>query len=332
MAYDSVVMQRAKTRMEENRRRREYALENRRAEIELRVPRVAEIDRMLGQTLAKVALATLRGNGDPASAIEALRDENLALQKEREQLLNAAGYPGDVLDDKPDCPKCGDTGWIGRDMCDCMKIICAQEQVKVLSKTLDLGEQDFRNFRLDYYSAEIDPAMGCSPRENMSRVLELCRNYAQNFGKYYFKNLFLYGAPGLGKTFISACIARTVAENGHSVVYESAANVFAAFETAKFSRNEEEGEAAREDTERYLKCDLLILDDLGSELTTAMTQANLYHLINTRLVSGKSTVISSNMSLDDVRRRYLPQIASRLEGEYRTLPFRGEDIRLKRFL
>lgn len=326
MSYDAAVLRRAEARLEDARRQRGSALAARRAEVEERVPRVAEIDARLRRTLLDVARATFRG-GDPTEEINALRDENLALQAERERLLAAAGYPADVLEDKPACPKCGDRGWVGTNMCDCLKILCAQEQIKELSKLLDLGEQSFQNFRLDYYSTEMDPAMGISPRENMTRVLEICRNYAQKFGKFYFDNLFLFGKPGLGKTFLSACIARVVSENGFSVVYDTAGNVFSAFEERKFSRDDEE---AREETNRYLNCDLLILDDLGSELTTALTQATLYTLINTRLVAGRRTVISSNLSMEEVHRRYSPQIASRLTGEFRTLPFVGEDIRLKR--
>ena len=133
---------------------------------------------------------------------------------------------------------------------------------------------------------------------------------------------------GLGKTFLSACIARTVSESGFSVVYDTAANVFAQFEARKFQRDSQDGQEAKDETRRYLNCDLLILDDLGSELTTQFTQSALYELVNTRLVGEKQTVISSNLSMEDVARRYSPQIASRLEGEYHVLHFFGDDIRL----
>ncbi|MGN0967916.1 MAG: ATP-binding protein [Oscillospiraceae bacterium] len=329
MSYDAAVLRRATARLEEQRRLRERALEDRRAEVELRVPRVAEIDARLRRTLLEVARATFQG-GDPTDSINALRDENLALQAERERLLAAAGYPPDVLEDKPACPKCRDKGWVGSQMCDCLKVLCAQEQIRELSKLLDLGEQSFQTFRLDVYSAEPDPRMGKSPRENMSLVLDICRNYANKFGKYYFDNLYLYGAPGLGKTFLSACIARVVSENGFSVVYDTAGNVFTAFESQKFSKDEEDARDAREEINRYLNCDLLILDDLGSEMTTALVQATLYTLLNTRLTAGRRTVISSNLTPDQVRSRYTPQIASRLEGEFRALPFFGSDIRLSR--
>ena len=328
MSYDAAVLRRATARLEEEKRRRQRALEQRRAEVEQRVPRVAEIDRRLRRTMLDVARVTFEG-GDPTAKINALRDENLALQSEREHLLTAAGYPADVLEDKPACLKCQDKGWVGARMCDCLKLLCAQEQIKELSKLLNLGEQSFETFNLEYYSTEIDPKWGISPRENMMRVFDICRNYALRFGKYYFDNLYLYGKPGLGKTFLSACIARVVSENGFSVVYDTAGNIFSAFEAQKFSRDGEDAREAREETNRYLNCDLLIVDDLGCELTTSFTQSTLYALVNTRLVEGKRTIISSNQSPDELRRRYTPQIASRLEGEYRALSFFGEDIRLK---
>lgn len=331
MAYDAVVLRRATERLKEENRRREQEAARRRAEVEENVPRVAEIDAQLRRTLLKVARATFKG-GDPTEEINALRDENLALQAERERLLIAAGYSADVLEEKPACAKCEDKGWVGARMCDCLKVLCAQEQIKELSKLLNLGEQTFDNFKLDYYSTEIDPAWGVAPRENMARVLDQCRNYANKFGKYYFDNLFLYGRPGLGKTFLSACIARVVSENGFSVVYDTVNNVFAAFEAQKFARYDEDNKDVREDTNRYLNCDLLILDDLGSEMTNNFTQTTLYQLLNERLVAGRRTVISSNLSPDELHQRYMPQIASRLTGEFRGLPFFGEDIRQKRYL
>ncbi|MEQ2443297.1 ATP-binding protein [Pseudoflavonifractor sp. CLA-AP-H29] len=330
MAYEQNVLRRATERLEDRRRRREEQQNARRREIYAAIPRVAEIDRQLRRTIVDIIAASLRQGSDPVPAIGAVRDKNLDLQAERAELLVAHGYPADALDDKPACPKCNDTGWRGAVMCQCLKNLCAQEQIKELSKLLDLGEQSFDTFSLDVYSPSPWRGSGISPRENMEMVYEICLNYAQKFGRFYFNNLFLSGAPGLGKTFLSACIARTVSENGFSVVYDTAVNIFSRFEDRKFSRDAEDTREARDETRRYLSCDLLILDDLGSEMTTPFVQSALYTLINSRLTADRRTVISSNLSMEDVRRRYAPQIASRLEGEYRVLPFFGEDIRLLR--
>ena len=330
MGYEASVLRRATKRLEEARRAREAAQDRLRGEIYAKLPRAAAIDRELRQTIVHIISASLRDGGDPAPALGEVREKNLALQRERAGLLEAHGYPPDALDDKPACPRCGDTGWVGASMCACLKKLCAQEQIAELSKLLDLGEQSFDTFSLDYYSPLPWPGESLTPRENMEFVLEVCSSYARRFGKFYFRNLFLTGAPGLGKTFLSACIARTVAEKGFSVVYDTAVNIFSRFEEQKFARDREEAGEARDETRRYLGCDLLILDDLGSELTTPFVQSALYTLINSRLTADKGTVISSNLTMDQVRQRYTPQIASRLEGEYRALPFYGEDIRLLR--
>ena len=328
MAYEQNVLRRAAERLEDQRRRREEAQNARRREIYAAIPRVAEIDRQLRRTIVDIIAASLRQGNDPVPAIGAVRDKNLDLQAERADLLVAHGYPADALDDKPACPRCSDTGWRGAVMCDCLKSLCAQEQIQELSKLLDLGEQSFDAFRLDYYSDQLWPGRASSPRTNMDLVYEVCLNYAQKFGRFHFKNLFLTGAPGLGKTFLSACIARSVSEQGFSVVYDTAGNIFAQFENRKFQRDAEGVQTARDETRRYLNCDLLILDDLGSELTTQFTQSALYELINTRLVSDRRTVISSNLTPEDVVRRYTPQISSRLLGEFYILHFFGDDIRL----
>ena len=328
MAYDANILRRATQRLETARRERLERLERLREQTYAREPRLEQLDRRLQATMAQLVAATLRRGGDPAQAVRAVKEENLELQQERAVLLGALGLPADARDDKPVCPLCRDTGWQGAKMCRCLGELCAQEQIKELSKLLDLGEQSFDTFRLDYYSPNPYPGRGASPRENMEIGYELCLNYARKFGRYGIKNLFLSGAPGLGKTFLSACIARTVSERGFSVVYDTAGNVFAQFEARKFQRDSQDGLEARDETRRYLNCDLLILDDLGSELTTQFTQSALYEVVNARLVGEKSTVISSNLSLEEVGRRYAPAIASRLRGEYHLLQFFGDDIRL----
>jgi len=330
MAYEADVLRRANTRLERERKSREEALEARRREIFQRIPRVAQIDRLLRTTMLEVAAASLKTGTDPLPAIEAARAKNMALQAERTRLLLEQGYGADALDEKPACPLCGDSGWRGAEMCRCLRKLCTEEQIRGLSHLLDLGEQSFDTFRLDYYSPLPWPGCDESPRANMELVYEICLNYAQKFSRFPIRDLFLTGAPGLGKTFLSACIARTVSEKGFSVVYDTAGAVFSQFEAQKFSRDQEDTREARDETRRYLSCDLLILDDLGSELTTAFVQSALYTLINTRLIAGKHTVISSNLSLEELRRRYSPQIASRIEGEYRSLSFYGDDIRLLR--
>ena len=330
MAYDPNIVRRASARLEENRRAREEQLEALRRQVYAREPRLARLDRQMRGAVAELAAAALRRGDRAAEVIRAIRAKNLDIQQERAVLLGGMGLPEDALDDKPACPLCGDTGWQGAQMCSCLKQLCAQEQIQELSKLLDLGEQSFDHFRLDYYSDTVYPGQATSPRDNMDLVYEVCLNYAQKFGHFQFKNLFLTGAPGLGKTFLSACIARSVSEQGFSVVYDTAANIFAQFENRKFQRDAEGVQSARDETRRYLNCDLLILDDLGSELTTQFIQSALYELVNTRLMGDRRMVISSNLTMTEVGKRYSPAIASRLMGEFYVLNFFGDDIRLRK--
>ncbi len=330
MAYDAQVLRRASARLKQQNAQRQQQREELRERLFTETPELRDIDRQLKGTILDIVGSALRTGRDPGPALQVIRDKNMDLQQRQAQLLQEMGYPADALDELPACPKCGDTGWVGAQMCDCLKIVYAQEQVKELSKLLNVGEQSFDQFSLDWYSPLPWPGESISPRENMELVYEVCLNYAQKFGKFFFQNLFLTGDPGLGKTFLSACIARTVAENGFSVVYDTASTILTQFEEGKFARDTEEGRQAREETNRYLHCDLLILDDLGSEARTPFFQSALYTLVNTRLVEGRATVISSNLSMEGIRNRYSGQVASRLEGEYQTLRFYGEDIRLQR--
>lgn len=320
MSYEPEVLRRAYQRMKEGQRLRAEAFASKKAMIYHQLPRVQAIDRQLRQGVVQAATAALKQGVDPAPAIQALRAESKALQAERKDLLTQAGYREEDLVEQPQCQQCRDTGWCGSTMCVCLRALCAEEQVRSLSSLLDLQGQSFDAFRLDYYPDDPGPN-GVSPRSHMKLVRDICQGYAARFECSGVKNLFLSGSPGLGKTFLSACIARVVSERGYSVVYDTAIHVFGRFEAEKFGR-EENGS-----TLRYLKCDLLILDDLGSEFTSPFVQAALYQVVNTRLIDGKHTVISSNLDPEGIRQRYSAQVASRLQGEYLCLGFLGEDIR-----
>ena len=322
MGWDGKVMRRALQRFQGDRRQGEERLEERREKIFARQPRLREIDRELRATMSRIIATALRRGTDPRPAVELLKAENLSLQKEKRELLEQMGLPEDCLEEKPACPLCGDSGYRNGAVCRCLRQYYAREQQRELSRMLDLRGQSFETFSLDWYSEECDPALGISARENMDWVYRTCRRYAGQFGPES-GSLLLTGDPGLGKTFLSAAIAREVSGEGWSVVYDTAGHIFESFEAKKFGR--EEGEDS--DVERILRCDLLILDDLGTEMTTAFVQSALYQIINGRLLERRATILSTNLRLEELGRRYSPQIASRLEGEYQILPFFGEDIR-----
>lgn len=332
MSYDAAIVQRASARLarrKEIRERRRWDLEQ---ELYRRQPRLRELDRAIGGTMAE--LAGLAISGKPIQAdgpeIADIRRRNLELQAQRAELLHTLGYAPDALDPTPACTRCGDSGWAGAEMCTCLKELCAQEQMKALTALLNLtDEQNFDRLRLDVYSDQ--PWEGKrSPRENMKRVVTVCEGFARRFPDYPLHNLLLSGGTGLGKTFLSGCIAREVSGRGYSVVYDTAISLFSTFEAKKFSRDLGQERQARDDTRRYLNCDLLILDDLGSELTTPLAQSTLYEVVNSRLQGGKHTIISTNLSMEQIGARYTPQVVSRLAGAYQELTFYGDDIRRMR--
>ena len=325
MAYTGEVLRRARERLAQAKAEREAENAEHLRRAYRQVPRLAEIDRALRLTMAQAAQTVFQQGGDPQAEFARIRQENQALQREREWLVEDNFEEG-FLDDAPVCTVCGGSGYVGARMCECLRELCRQEQKKELTLLTGAARETFEGFRLSYYSDQVDPNLGVSPRAVMTGTLQTCRRYAQSF-TLKSGNLLLNGNPGLGKTFLSACIARTVADGGYSVVYETAVHLFSCLEEAKFTDSQE----AKRQAEKYTACDLLIVDDLGTEMVTAFVQSALYRIVNTRLMEKKSTILNTNLTPGELGRRYSPQIASRIEGEYQILPFLGEDIRkLKR--
>jgi len=326
MALDGKILARAKVVLEERRRKKEEQIDRRIKEVYAKAPRVNELDIELRATMAELVGVAIRA--DAALQIDDIRKKNLILQDERRKEIKNAGFPENYIDDEYICVNCHDTGYINTKMCECLEDIYKKEQNASLSSLFKLGNETFETFSLSYYNDIPAPGTSISPRRNMDVIYEICMEYAGKFGSRSM-NLFFNGAPGLGKTFLSACIARVVADNGSSVVYDMASSIFAKFEDAKFIRTDDLA-GLRNETRRYMECDLLIIDDLGTEMTTAFTISTLYEIVNTRLVTNKKTIINSNLTLGELNRRYSEQIMSRLEGEYQVLTFYGDDIRKKR--
>ena len=323
MAYDSEVVRRARERLAQAKAERES--ENLRHLMDAygRVPRLREIDLELRRSMTMAARAAFSTGSDAGSAMEEVKQANQALQQERQTLV-AAYFEEGYLDDSPICDRCGGSGYVGSTMCECLRELCRQEQKRELT-FLNVGKESFDQFRLDYYPDRLDAGLGVNIRTVMEKTLQICRRYALEFTERS-GNLLFSGGTGLGKTFLSACIARAVADRGYSVMYESAGHLFTKLERAKFGGDED----ARRETEKYSICDLLIIDDLGTEMGGQFTTSALYTLINDRILAGKATIVSTNLTTEELEKRYSAAIASRLRGNYRRIPFIGEDIRLKK--
>ena len=321
MAYSTEVVRRARARLAQAKEDRESENRQHLAEAYARVPRIREIDMQLRRTMAQAAQAAFLQGSDGREQLEKVRQENLNLQREREGLA-AEYFEEGYLDDSPICSICGGSGYVGSTMCECLQELCRQEQKKEVS-ILSGSKEHFGQFRLEYYPDKFDSRFGASPRTIMERTLEKVRRYALTFTPNA-GNLLFVGGTGLGKTFLAACTARSVADRGYSVAYETAAHLFSKLEQAKFSPNEEN----RREAARFTECDLLIIDDLGTEMPGQFVTAALYSLLNDRLLMGKPMLITTNLNAEEMGRRYSPQIASRIYGGFMGMTFVGEDIRV----
>lgn len=327
MAYDGKILARARTELEKIKNANREETLRRHELVYSRVPRIQEINSLMRGQMSELVRMTVSKRPDIAQRIEEMRKINLELQAERAELMTENGFPLDYLDDVCTCKKCSDTGVYNDGVCECLEKLYNRELTKELGTLLRSGDECFENFDLSLYSDVIDPKYNVVPRDMMSKVLGICRRFADNFPAVS-ANLLMQGDTGLGKTYLSACIARAAADKGCSVCYDSAINAIEYFEKQKFARDTEEGEAADKRVKRMLDCDLMILDDLGTEMATPMALSALYMLINTRLVNGKRMIISTNLMNDEIKKRYTSQIASRIIGEFLPLPFAGQDIRL----
>ena len=319
MAYSNDIVRRARQRLESMRADRDSQNRERLQQAYAQVPRIREIDLQLRQTMALAAQAAFTQGSH--ALMEQAKQKNLSLQAEKKQLI-AQHFGEGWLDETPICPVCGGTCYLGAQMCSCLRKLCVEEQEKELT-LLGHGNEEFSRFRLDYYPDRVDPKLGRSMRAVMQRTYELCLQYAHHFSPLS-GNLLFSGDTGLGKTFLSACIAKVVAGKGYSVVYESAPHLFAKLEKARFQNDE----AAQQEVQKFSRCDLLILDDLGTEMPGMFTTSALYTLVNDRILGQKPTIISTNLSTDALDSRYSAQVASRLRGDFRRVAFVGEDIRV----
>lgn len=301
-----------KEQYHQRRKAAEKLSDDRKSEVYAMCPEVWEIDRRLSATGMKILDAATKG-GDVQTAVAKIKEENEDLRKKRGELLRAAGFPADFTDLAYTCPECRDSGFVGVNMCRCMKIAVAEaklldSEIGVLAK-----KQSFDNFSFDYYSG--------TDRENIQRNFASLKAFAEEFGKDSSESWLLMGETGLGKTHLTTSVGAVVIRRGYDVVYRSMQGLMDDFERTQFHGGDPE------EVQKYYSSDLLIIDDLGAEMTTQFTVSSLYNVVNTRINAGLPTLISTNLTQSQLRERYTDRITSRLFGEYRPLLFRGTDIR-----
>jgi len=325
MGYSRAVYLEAENEL--NRRRNEAQREAMRKTEEFYTvcPEAERTRQRIASTSSQAARIVLRG-GDVRTSMEALKAENLTLQAQFAQQLAAHGLSRADIEPKYVCARCEDTGYVDGRMCSCHRTLLRQIAYENLNRISPLTLSSFEDFSLDYYAAVPEEGEKRSDREQMRYIFEYCRRYAENLKKDS-GNLFFTGATGLGKTHLSLAIASAAIDKGFGVVYGTAQSFAVALERERFARPED---TAGDTLELLTECDLLILDDLGMEISSAYIVSMLYNVIDTRIMLKKPTIISSNLSVRDLEKRYGERLVSRIIGFYDALLFRGKDIRAKR--
>ncbi|NLZ37861.1 MAG: ATP-binding protein [Clostridiales bacterium] len=323
MGYNKENFIRIRREFEQKHLKAKQSASERLEELHSKIPELRDIDAALSETSSKIVRAIV-GGGDIEFELEKLRLENKQLQNSRAACLRYHGFSPDYTSVKYECAECDDTGFVGTKVCGCMKreLILAEYESSGIGQLMK--SQSFDTFSLEYYREDR------RIYENMQNILTVCREYAEKFGTDTGENLLFIGPTGLGKTHLSTSIARRVIDRAFNVVYDTAQNIFADFEYDRFSRSSNETPGER--VSKYFDSELLILDDLGTELTNQFTISCLYNLVNTRINTGRAMIINTNLDQSELNKRYSDRITSRLFGEFRPLMFRGRDVRQQKLM
>ncbi|WP_163193823.1 ATP-binding protein [Clostridium thermarum] len=300
------------------------ALQKRRAEIEEKLPEVLDLERLIGKLCVELSMSALRTIENREQYIKELKEKITDLRMKKTELLVSNGYSQDYLSLHYRCNKCKDTGYIGSTKCSCYR----QKLVKLHYKDSELSEilreNNFDNFNMEYYSAKRIGDEPESPRKNIEKILSKVLSFIKNFSSTK-DNLLFYGNSGTGKTFLSHCIAKELLDKGYFVVYKTAEELIQNLRKIRFE-NDETLE------QQLLDCDLLIIDDLGTEQINDFSKTELFNILNKRLLRQKKILVSTNYSLKELVSIYSERITSRLLGNFNLCKFYGEDIRVTKNL
>jgi DNA replication protein DnaC len=321
MAYGKDIYQTAFGILNDRRMREDEAAEERRRVFYTMYPRAQEIERLLTATAIGAAKAVLNG-GNTVTELTRLKEKNLSLQQELSQILRGAGLEPDYLTPHYQCAKCEDTGYIDGRMCSCLRDLLRRTAYQRLNEMTPLSLCSFEDFSLRHYPESPQNEGEIAPKKQMENIFHFCRTYARDFS-LKSPSLILQGGTGLGKTHLSLAIAREAVGKGFGTIYLSAQNMATSLERERFGRAEEDENT----NELLIGCDLFILDDLGTEFSTSFIDAAIYNIVNTRLMAGRPTIISTNLSLYELQKRYSERFVSRIIGSYVRLTFLGKDVR-----
>ena len=318
MGYSKEIYDKAFKVISDTKKSEEQRYETALAELRQNDSEFYKIELNLANFGSQIIGAAIKGDNAQLERIKAECDK---LNSAKAEKMKTAGIK------KPEyyCKKCEDSGYFGGKLCDCVKSVAKRLAFEELSQSLPLKDCSFETFDLNYYPNQ-ETNDGTNPRKRATAILNLCKQFVEDFPSCN-KSLLFTGAAGLGKTHLSLSIVRGISEKGYGVVYGSAQNLFAAAEKEHFSYG---GETAAQDS--LLGCDLLVIDDLGTEFYSPFTASLFYNIINSRQLSGKPTVINTNLSFDELEKRYSERITSRFIGGYDMRRFIGSDIRQQKAL
>lgn len=315
MSYDVTALKKALERYATQRTERELAHARTVRELNERIPRLAEIEKALSSCGLSIVENVVKGGDSVEENVAAIKRQSRALRTERAELLKAQHLPEDLIDGHTSCAACGDTGYIGSEMCECLRRVYREEQYDALSELFSQSEGRMEAFDVSQYSPVKTGESPVSPQECMHLLAEKCRKYAADFSNIS-PNLLFHGESGSGKTFFMACIARTAVEKNAFVVYQSAFTLAKQLEDDRFGKSEDSSAAL----EQCAKCDLLIIDNLGTETTTAYTASALYQLLNRRVSEKRPTLIATAMNIDEIAARYGTHMSARIRSDYILMP------------
>lgn len=315
--YHGLIMK----KYEDIRSEEKTALDMRKMEVTRKAPELESIEKNVARLSVELAMLNFKRHLNHAEEFKKLKTEITELRGRRLEILSALGYPLDYLEHHFHCDKCQDTGYIGQTKCSCYR----KKLIDVYHMTSDFNdlikEYTFDKFKLDLYGKEASE-FPVSPRENMTNILESVMSYMRNF-KESETNLLFYGSPGTGKTFLSSCIAKELLDKGNLVIYRTSDGLIQNLKEIKFNDNFEL-------LDLLMNCDLLIIDDLGTELTTEFSKVELFNFLNSKLLRKKKLLVSTNLTIEDIKKKYDERIYSRLVGDFTLYKFIGDDLRIQK--
>ena len=312
---------------DKKRMKAESDLEQRILDVYSQIPRIKEIDSEINKTGLSLAKSILINPNNKESILNECKTSIDTLSNEKSELLKKNQVPDWYLQAEYSCNICKDKGFLKNgNKCNCLKQAIINEAYEMSNLSRVLERENFSNFDLTLFSTQKDANNSISPFENMeTNILPVCNSFIMDFNEDNGKNLLFYGDTGVGKTFLCNCIAKSLLDSGYLVIYQTAFKMFEIIEEYKFKSHD--SYISKDNYENLFECDLLIIDDLGTELSNSFTNSELFNILNTRLLGGKKTIISTNLDLAQLNESYAIRIFSRIMDRFDILKFIGQDIR-----